>query len=1545
MIFIKNKILKSIFLQLIILILLLVSYSDVSASTSLTDTTAPVTTISITGTSVGAGVYYGPIQIQLTASDDISGVQKTEYSLDNGTTWNLYTDLIQLSVPKVYTFKYRSTDNNNNIEAVKSQKITIKSDTTPPTTQYSLSGTKGNGLYYVSSVVVQLTATDDYSGVNKTEYSQDGGATWTTYLGPFTLSDNKPIVLFYRSIDNNNNIEASKSTKIYIDTIAPTQPSIIFNPLIWTNSNVTVSIYDGIDNGSGSLKSQYRLSSSGAWIDYIDPFILTTADTVYAQTIDVAGNYSLEANDEPKIDKIPPSVPQIILSSSSWTSNDVTVQLINGIDQDSQILKSQYKIGTDGDWVDYSYSFQFSSEGVTTIFARSVDNAGNISAEISTFIKIDKTPPMMPNISISNSNWTNQDVTFTVADGADSLSGVQKSQYKVGNSGNWVDFLSPISINTEGITMIYARSIDFAGNIGEETSIPIKIDKTPPSVPTIMASNTNWTNQNVIFSITPGTDALSGLLKSQYKIGAAGVWTDYSDMVTVSTEGQTPVFARSIDNAGNNSIEATVTIKIDKTPPSSPGLVSSSGKTGTTVDLIWGAATDNIGIAQYNIYDGTAFVAVSNFPSYRVMGLTPNTLHNFTVKAQDLAGNVSVASGAYKVFNNDPIISAFRSYYSIKNNGTVWAWGDDSYGKLGDSNTTTLYSPVQVSGLSNFVSISSGDKHALGLMNDGTVWAWGSNLNGNLGNSTDSQSYTPKKVTQLLGMTAVSAGLTHSLALKGDGTVWAWGTNSYGELGNSTNNSSSTPLQASGLNSVIAISASYYHSLALKSDGTVWAWGGNGNGQLGNGTTSNINHPIQISAISNIIAIAAGPTQSLALKADGTVWAWGNVNLGPIGDGNSAGRTTPVQVASLGSVVSIALGHGQGVALKDDGSVWAWGANSQGQVGDGSTTDRLTPVRVSHVNSATGVFAGEGSTMITRADGSVWVWGNNNYGGLGNNGTSLAVKTTRINIPNIGYSYSDLVSPAAPSLSNTGKTGSSVQLSWSEATDNFGIIGYDIYNGTTLVGSTIVDSNPSLVATSYAIGSLSPNTTYTFSVKAKDFNGNVSAASNSVSVTTNNASKPVISAGDSHVELVKADNTLWAWGSGANGKIGDSYNSNRLTSVQISSIVGVTSVSAGLDHTIALKSDGTVWAWGANLYGQLGDSTAPSTSFTPRKIPSLANVVAISAGNNHNLALKSDGTLWAWGNNSYGQVGNNSTSTVYNPVQVLTNVKAISAGWLTSIALKNDGTVWVWGGDTYGQLGDGLSTQKNIPSQMTSLSSIAKIAMGGNNGLALKNDGTVLAWGTGYIGNGTSASKSVPVAVTGISSVTDISVGIDHNLALKSDGTVWAWGFNSFGQLGDTTVTSRPNATQVSNLTNVTNIDAGSYFSVAIKSDGTVWSWGKNSAGQLGNNTLTNSSTRVQVSNLNTNPSDTSVPTAPTNLVSTFKTSTTVDLSWTAATDNIGVAGYDIYRGATLVGSSTGVNFTAVGLASNTAYTFTVKARDAGGNISSASNSVTVTTL
>ncbi|MBS1970352.1 MAG: hypothetical protein JSU04_08585 [Bdellovibrionales bacterium] len=342
--------------------------------------------------------------------------------------------------------------------------------------------------------------------------------------------------------------------------------------------------------------------------------------------------------------------------------------------------------------------------------------------------------------------------------------------------------------------------------------------------------------------------------------------------------------------------------------------------------------------------------------------------------------------------------------------------------------------------------------------------------------------------------------------------------------------------------------------------------------------------------------------------------------------------------------------------------------------------------------------------------------------------------------------------------------------------------------------------------------------------------------------------------------------TLWMWGYGNDGATGLGISTNKSSPVQVGSLSTWDSVSAGSIHTMAIKTDGTLWTWGDNTNGQLGIGTVVGKN-SPVQIGTGNNWSMVCAAGvwttaefSHTLAVKSDGTLWAWGDNSKGQLGDGTTVSKSSPIQIGTdtNWAYVNGTWgLNSFAIKTDGTLWSWGYNaaaSAGMLGDGTIVNKSSPIQVGALTNWSKINVGFGHVLALKTDGTLWAWGlnsSGQLGNGLFAAKSSPIQIgVGTNWMTLGTAGYG-SLALKTDGTLWSWGSNSYGELGLGDTNDRSVPTQVGTST-WTALDSSLDQAMAIRSDGTLWAWGSNNKGQLGDGTVVARSSPVQIGAVNT---------------------------------------------------------------------------------------------
>ncbi|MBS4096088.1 MAG: hypothetical protein KGZ83_04530, partial [Sulfuricella sp.] len=545
----------------------------------------------------------------------------------------------------------------------------------------------------------------------------------------------------------------------------------------------------------------------------------------------------------------------------------------------------------------------------------------------------------------------------------------------------------------------------------------------------------------------------------------------------------------------------------------------------------------------------------------------------------------------------------------------------------------------------------------------------------------------------------------------------------------------------------LAVAGGGQHSLALLEGGTVWAWGDNGSGQLGNAAAASSSAvPVQVDKLSGIVAISTKASHNLALDAAGKVWAWGNGGWGALGDGTTNNRAVPFAVPGLPRIVAIEAGNAVSVAVGGDGSVWMWGDNTFGQFGESRYVRQLSPVKVDALAGYTGFSVGEQHVLARDPGGVIRAWGWNSYGQLG---------------------VGDVADRSAPSA----VTGLPDVQQWS--------------------------------------------------------------------------------ARAGHSIALAADGTVWAWGSNGNGESADQTVAATNLPIAVSAGGKFVALSAGSFHSLALGDDGSAWAWGGNNNGALGDNTQRD-NFLPRRVGGLPKLSAIAAGSEFSLALDAGGAVWSWGSQDSGRLGNGYSSGVQlkpQALKALSSVTAISAGYQHALALRDDGTVWAWGANDSGQLGDGTTTSRSAPVPVSRLKDIVAVAAGDFHSLALDRGGQVWAWGyniSGQLGDGTTTDRLVPVQVAGLDHAVAISAGDRSGYALTQDGRIWSWGLNEEGQLGSAASADKlPKATPIADVDAFLGVSARSGYALALRKDGTVWGWGRNFEGQLGDATFAQRDTPV----------------------------------------------------------------------------------------------------
>jgi hypothetical protein len=404
--------------------------------------------------------------------------------------------------------------------------------------------------------------------------------------------------------------------------------------------------------------------------------------------------------------------------------------------------------------------------------------------------------------------------------------------------------------------------------------------------------------------------------------------------------------------------------------------------------------------------------------------------------------------------------------------------------------------------------------------------------------------------------------------------------------------------------------------------------------------------------------------------------------------------------------------------------------------------------------------------------------------------------------------------PGAPTIGTVTINGRTATIPVTQPSSNGRgqIIGYTATSNTGAFANTIIQSGNGNII----ISGLTGGSTYTFTANCNNI---VGFSLNS------NASNPVTA-----VNFC----SLFSWGTNDFGQLGLDDNIDRTSPVQVGSLLTWNNISAGKYYTAAIKRDGSLWAWGNNDHEQLGLGDATNRN-SPVRVGSLLNWNKVACAQYHTVATKTDGSLWAWGYNNQGQLGLGDIANRNSPVQVgslLTwkNVACYVSDF--TVATQTDGSLWAWGSNSNGELGLGHVFPRNSPVQVGTLLTWNNVAAGYHYAVATKTDGSLWAWGyngDGQLGLGDIVSRSSPVQVGTLLTWNKIACGEFSTMATKTDGSLWTWGNNSNGRLGlGDDVPKRSSPVQVGTLLTWNNIAGGRSFSMATKTDGSLWAWGAN---------------------------------------------------------------------------------------------------------------------
>lgn len=813
-------------------------------------------------------------------------------------------------------------------------------------------------------------------------------------------------------------------------------------------------------------------------------------------------------------------------------------------------------------------------------------------------------------------------------------------------------------------------------------------------------------------------------------------------------------------------------------------------------------------------------------------------------------------------------VSAGKSHtLAVGSDGYVYSWGINTKGQLGDGTTDNRSVAVRVKTPADrrFLQVSAGGEHSLALDSTGEVWSWGQNTHGQIGNQNTSQQNKPVSINRMstgqnLRFKQVSAGGEHSLALDSNGDAWAWGYDNYGILGQNRKNTDEWhPVKVQGGVKFTTLSAGYYHSSGVDVNGEVWSWGSNSNGQLGNESKTEEWHPVK--TVRNVKpsedstgvvykSVSAGNDYTIALATDGQAWSWGKNSNGQLGIESTTEQWHPVKTYGTTKFNEVSAGDCHTVARRDEDWTLAWGCNTNGRLGIQSqpNVDQWKPQELG-VGYMRHVSAGGVHSAIVTFDNTLKTWGDSSpqlgRGDPVSGSPRLAgeINPQFVDLTAVTFEKAEGSTPiwdngikkwnlkTPPHVK--GKV--DVTFRWSVGDDDvvrgmYTYIGkpvtvrFDLNGAPGSLPDQQVQDSQTITWPSSRRDSLCPagcanpewrdhwfDGWFTQDDKPWDFNDPVSADNPNI---VNNVLTLKAHWDDYKFEVPKEK------GPTQGGTVVGAKETSPGDPIKVPNPpagLRFVQVSAGTQHTLALGADGLVYAWGSNSLGQLGDETTDDSN-----VPILVHTrpglrfKQVSAGGSHSLALGTDNKIYSWGWNSNGQLGQKSvpTSGSGNKILIPTAVgdrtyKSIAAGLVHSLAVGTDNEVYGWGSSSDGQVGNQRRTDAVL--EPTPIERMGDL------------------------------SKNLKFTI--------VAAGGWHSLALDEEGQMWAWGRNQQAQLGngDNSGTEQWHPVPISKGLGVRfkSISAGDYHSLALDTDGKVWSWGTNSSGQLGDGSPSSTNYKV----------------------------------------------------------------------------------------------------
>lgn len=1260
-------------------------------------------------------------------------------------------------------------------------------------------------------------------------------------------------------------------------------------------------IYYGKISVEFSNGIEYSRDQGQSWQAYNTPvqFAPSKGYSVLYRTIGSSEYNTL--NLTVKLDSIAPLTTAEMVSASNsdgYYKGSAQVKL-SAIDQQSGVKTIQYSTDLGMNWVTYSSPVTLTEEQASQFYYRSIDYSGNIEKNRILTVLIDSTPPDVPTVRIDPMYWTTQNATVSIIDGTDENSGTAKTEYSIGESGQWITYENPFVVSTENET-IYARSVDGAGNVSPIIETFVPIDRTAPQSAKVEMDE-EWSWLSVLVSINTEQDQNErNRIRYQFKMGDSLEWETYVDELYIKKVGETPISFRSFDEAENYSPIVTKVARFDDIPPTAPTTFKVDNLRYNQFDLSWSGATDNIGIKGYDIYtEDDQFVATVDRDHYQITGLKANTTYRYKLVTYDLAYNESDYSEVFEVTTHSrpDFKSTDNSLIALRGDGTVWTWGTNAEGSLGTGNSYARSIPKPIANLNNVKSIYTGSGFVIAQKVDGTVVGWG----GFPVNST-----MPKEIKILKEAKKFFIKNKRVFIIQKDDSLWAWGQDPFFE---SADKAFETP-ESINLKDVKDLKFAAKSVVVLTNSKDLWTWG---KSSIANSSRP-ARHPIYIDGKGdNVSSISSGGEFAIALLSTKTLNTWGYDRSGELGNNPNnnffepkplyeMGDTSVQRMYSEGSLAYYILENidrayaadNYGFAINELGELWGWGNNDQGQLGNSLNKNFYLAEKLKIDNVLELFTPGYGIpnyVLALKKDHTLWGWGDSkNLTGNTQPSKNSPPKMLLDNVDMINYQYNSITAvksdetfwmmgqdfwsgveysryesaqkvnfgesissgqpaieiPSTPDKLNLLEaTMDTIKLNWASSLSKKDIKYYNIYVDDQRVGVSSTNE--------YTITQLKPNQNYKITIMAEDMRGFVSEVSEPLLVTTVEDKPSKVT--NLSVSSKSLHSVQFTWGNSKSASEILEYRifmDDKQIATTTNTMYMVKNLKSGSTYSFKIQAlnkkqslsepsellkvtlNEDIPTMPSGLTSNKQTSSSIQLNWLPSQSESIINKYVIFVNNIEIGTSKKEEylieglkalTAYKITVKAVSEEGYSSSFSV--PLETMTKTDEIIA---IPTELKISGIEGTKGYLKWDVIGDDTKIKGyNVYLNNILYKSVKEKNVIIENLNYFKNF-EVYVKSVNMPGYESEPSKTIAFKLATLNNISIIEAGNGNHMSLlKPNGSVWMWGSNNYKQISNTSVSSYKVPVLI-NINDAQLTRQDSMYSYIIKTDGSLWFAGNNKA-------------------------------------------------------------------------------------------------------------------